>query len=68
MPSMQTMQTSRSGVIEVVEVERPVTALTSAKWGARLISHRIPFTDVHHAFQLALTPGAAEKIIVAVGD
>jgi threonine dehydrogenase-like Zn-dependent dehydrogenase len=35
---------------------------------ARLISHRIPFTDVHHAFQLALTPGAAEKIIVSVGD
>jgi threonine dehydrogenase-like Zn-dependent dehydrogenase len=33
---------------------------------ARLISHRIDFADVHHAFQLALTPGAAEKIIVAV--
>jgi (R,R)-butanediol dehydrogenase / meso-butanediol dehydrogenase / diacetyl reductase len=35
---------------------------------ARLISHRVPFTDVQHAFQLALTPGAAEKVIVAVGD
>jgi threonine dehydrogenase-like Zn-dependent dehydrogenase len=35
---------------------------------ARLISHRIPFADVHHAFQLALTPGAAEKVTVAAGE
>ena len=31
---------------------------------AKLISHRVPFTDVEHAFGLALTPGAAEKIVV----
>ena len=31
---------------------------------SRLISHRVPFTDVERAFQLALTPGAAEKVIV----
>jgi threonine dehydrogenase-like Zn-dependent dehydrogenase len=29
-----------------------------------LISHRIPFGDVAHAFELARTPGAAEKIVV----
>jgi threonine dehydrogenase-like Zn-dependent dehydrogenase len=31
---------------------------------AKLISHRVPFTEVQHAFELALTPGAAEKVVV----
>ncbi len=31
---------------------------------ARLISHRIPFAEVDKAFELALTPGAAEKVVV----
>ncbi|WP_216896042.1 zinc-dependent alcohol dehydrogenase [Nocardia alni] len=31
---------------------------------ARLISHRVPFAEVHKAFELALTPGAAEKVVV----
>ncbi|MGW7426545.1 zinc-dependent alcohol dehydrogenase [Streptomyces sp. NPDC054813] len=31
---------------------------------AQLISHRVPFTEVHHAFELALTPGAVEKVVV----
>jgi (R,R)-butanediol dehydrogenase/meso-butanediol dehydrogenase/diacetyl reductase len=35
---------------------------------ARLISHRVPFSDVGRAFQLALTPGAAQKVIVTFGD
>jgi (R,R)-butanediol dehydrogenase / meso-butanediol dehydrogenase / diacetyl reductase len=35
---------------------------------ARLISHRVPFTEVSRAFELAQTPGAAEKIIVTFGD
>jgi 2-desacetyl-2-hydroxyethyl bacteriochlorophyllide A dehydrogenase len=35
---------------------------------AQLISHRIPFTDVDRAFALALTPGAAEKIVVTFDD
>ncbi|MFD3311159.1 zinc-binding dehydrogenase [Streptomyces sp. NPDC058694] len=35
---------------------------------AKLISHRVPFTDVEHAFGLALTPGAAEKIVVTFDD
>ena len=28
---------------------------------SRLISHRVPFAEANQAFQLALTPGAAEK-------
>lgn len=31
---------------------------------AKLISHRVPFTESDRAFELALTPGAAEKIVV----
>ena len=31
---------------------------------SRLISHHVPFSDAGRAFQLALTPGAAEKVIV----
>ncbi|WP_405735269.1 zinc-binding dehydrogenase [Streptomyces sp. NBC_01537] len=31
---------------------------------AKLISHRVPFSEVDQAFQLALTPGAAEKVVV----
>ncbi|GCB47505.1 zinc-binding dehydrogenase [Streptomyces sp. NL15-2K] len=31
---------------------------------ARLISHRVPFPEVERAFDLALTPGAAEKVVV----
>ncbi|TLS46957.1 zinc-binding dehydrogenase [Streptomyces montanus] len=32
---------------------------------AKLISHRVPFSDVHRAFELTLTPGAAEKVVVS---
>jgi 2-desacetyl-2-hydroxyethyl bacteriochlorophyllide A dehydrogenase len=31
---------------------------------ARLISHRVPFTEAERAFELAMTPGAAEKVVV----
>lgn len=31
---------------------------------AKLISHRVPFADVDRAFELARTPGAAEKVVV----
>ena len=34
---------------------------------SRLISHHVPFPDAGRAFQLALTPGAAEKVIVTFG-
>jgi hypothetical protein len=35
---------------------------------ARLISHRVPFSNVRHAFDLAVTPGAGEKVIVIFGS
>ncbi len=35
---------------------------------ARLISHRVPFSDVERAFQLTLTPGAAEKVVVTFDE
>ncbi|HSA51476.1 MAG TPA: zinc-binding dehydrogenase [Yinghuangia sp.] len=35
---------------------------------ARLISHRVPFSDVKHAFDLTMTPGAAEKVVVTFED
>ncbi|MDX3758132.1 hypothetical protein PV684_22390 [Streptomyces sp. AK02-04a] len=35
---------------------------------AKLISHRVPFGDAEHAFALALTPGAAEKVVVTFDD
>jgi (R,R)-butanediol dehydrogenase / meso-butanediol dehydrogenase / diacetyl reductase len=43
-----------------------VTPQLAQQWErfAQLISHRVPFSDVERAFQLALTPGAAEKVIV----
>jgi 2-desacetyl-2-hydroxyethyl bacteriochlorophyllide A dehydrogenase len=31
---------------------------------AKLISHRVPFADAERAFELTLTPGAAEKVVV----
>ncbi|WP_329320854.1 zinc-dependent alcohol dehydrogenase [Streptomyces sp. NBC_01262] len=31
---------------------------------AKLISHRVPFSEADKAFQLAMTPGAAEKVVV----
>ncbi|MEU3338508.1 zinc-binding dehydrogenase [Streptomyces sp. NPDC006668] len=31
---------------------------------AKLISHRVPFTEAERAFELAMTPGAAEKVVV----
>lgn len=35
---------------------------------ARLISHRVPFSDVARAFDLARTPGAAGKVVVTFDD
>ncbi|MEV7890814.1 zinc-dependent alcohol dehydrogenase [Streptomyces sp. NPDC002817] len=35
---------------------------------AKLISHRVPFGEVDRAFELALTPGAAEKVVVTFDD
>ncbi|MFH8775029.1 zinc-binding dehydrogenase [Streptomyces sp. NPDC017958] len=33
---------------------------------AKLISHRVPFSAADRAFELALTPGAAEKVVVTL--
>jgi threonine dehydrogenase-like Zn-dependent dehydrogenase len=35
---------------------------------ARLISHQVPFSEVDKAFELALTPGAAEKVVVTFDE
>ncbi|MFF5186018.1 zinc-binding dehydrogenase [Streptomyces sp. NPDC000345] len=35
---------------------------------AKLISHRVPFSEADRAFELALTPGAAEKVVVTLDD
>jgi len=35
---------------------------------SRLISHRVPFSQTGRAFQLALTPGAAGKVVVTFDD
>jgi 2-desacetyl-2-hydroxyethyl bacteriochlorophyllide A dehydrogenase len=35
---------------------------------ARLISHRVPFAEAEHAVELALTPGAADKIVVTFDE
>ncbi|WSP78260.1 zinc-binding dehydrogenase [Streptomyces sp. NBC_01235] len=35
---------------------------------AKLISHRVPFAEADRAFELALTPGAAEKVVVTLDD
>jgi len=47
-----------------------VTPQLAEHWDrfAKLISHRVPFTDAERAFHIALTPGAAEKVIVTFGD
>ncbi|MFC8512767.1 zinc-binding dehydrogenase [Streptomyces sp. NPDC057257] len=34
----------------------------------KLISHRVPFEDAQHAYQLALAPGVAEKVVVTFDD
>ncbi|MCX4767598.1 alcohol dehydrogenase catalytic domain-containing protein [Streptomyces sp. NBC_01275] len=35
---------------------------------AKLISHRVPLAEVERAFELTLTPGAAEKVVVTLDD
>ena len=35
---------------------------------AKLISHRVPFAEAERAFELTLTPGAAEKVVVTFDE
>jgi (R,R)-butanediol dehydrogenase/meso-butanediol dehydrogenase/diacetyl reductase len=51
---------------EIFEVTPQLTE--HAELFANLISHRVPFGNVEHAYDLALTPGAAEKVIVTFDD
>ena len=34
----------------------------------KLISHRVPFSAIHTAYHLAITPGAADKVVVTFDD
>lgn len=47
-----------------------VTPDLVANWPrfAKLISHEVPFADVHEAYKLATTPGAADKVVVTFAD
>ena len=47
-----------------------VTPDLAAHWErfAKIISHRVPFSDVQGAFDLAGTPGAADKVVVTFDD
>jgi (R,R)-butanediol dehydrogenase / meso-butanediol dehydrogenase / diacetyl reductase len=47
-----------------------VTGQLAAHWErfAKIISHRVPFSEVQRAFELAGTPGAADKIVVTFDD
>ena len=35
---------------------------------AKIISHRVPYAEVARAFELAFTPGAADKVVVTLDD
>lgn len=45
-----------------------VTPQLAAHWErfAKIISHRVPFDDVQQAYDLALAPGAADKVVVVM--
>ena len=47
-----------------------VTTELATNWPrfAKLISHRVPFAEVAQAYELALTPGAAEKVVVTIDE
>jgi 2-desacetyl-2-hydroxyethyl bacteriochlorophyllide A dehydrogenase len=59
-----TITTSLGYPTEIFETTKDLVA----NWQrfAPLISHRIPFADVHHAIELASTPGAAQKVVVVI--
>jgi hypothetical protein len=51
---------------ETCEVSSQLTE--QARRFTKLIIHRVPITEVHDAFQLALSPGAAKNAVVTFGD
>jgi threonine dehydrogenase-like Zn-dependent dehydrogenase len=62
LPSELTLITSQGYPTEIFEIT-PELAEHQERF-AQLISHRIPFTEAETAFDLALTPAAAEKVVV----
>lgn len=60
--SEMTIVASQGYPTEIFEVTPEIAE--HAERFARLISHRVPFADVYKAFELTLTPGAAEKVVV----
>lgn len=60
--SEMTIVASQGYPTEIFEITPEI--VEHAECFARLISHRVPFADVHKAFELTLTPGAAEKVVV----
>ncbi|MFF3567526.1 zinc-dependent alcohol dehydrogenase [Nocardia jiangxiensis] len=60
--SEMTIVASQGYPTEIFEVTPEIAE--HAERFAKLISHRIPFDTVERAFELTLTPGAAEKVVV----
>ena len=61
-----TLIASQGYPTEIFEVTREI--VEHHERFAKLISHRVPFAEVGQAFELALTPGAAEKIVVTFDE
>ncbi|MEU6539091.1 alcohol dehydrogenase catalytic domain-containing protein [Streptomyces sp. NPDC047000] len=66
LPSELTLIASQGYPTEIFEVTAEL--VEHQERFARLISHRVPFAEVNRAFELALTPGAAEKVVVVYDD
>ncbi|MEV6032962.1 hypothetical protein AB0L65_17520 [Nonomuraea sp. NPDC052116] len=64
--SEMTILGSQGYPTEIFEVTTEIVA--HRERFARLISHTLPFSEVGHAFDLTLTPGAAEKVVVTFDD
>jgi threonine dehydrogenase-like Zn-dependent dehydrogenase len=59
-----TLIASQGYPTEIFEVTRELAE--NQERFAKIISHRVPYGDVPHAFELALTPGAADKVVVTL--
>jgi 2-desacetyl-2-hydroxyethyl bacteriochlorophyllide A dehydrogenase len=59
-----TLIASQGYPTEIFEVTRELAE--NQERFAKIISHRVPYGEVPHAFELALTPGAADKVVVTL--
>jgi (R,R)-butanediol dehydrogenase / meso-butanediol dehydrogenase / diacetyl reductase len=64
--SEMTIIASQGYPTEIFEVTEDIAE--HAPRFSRLVSHRVPLSDAERAFELALTPGAAEKVVVTFDD